>query len=58
LAAIWRGDARDAHAEGVVIGMVALGLLAIGRADTAKETDAAARDIWHGRHAARRNAAG
>jgi anthranilate phosphoribosyltransferase len=52
LAAIWRGEARDAHAEGVVIGTISLGLLAMGRAGTAEEADAAACDIWHHRHAA------
>lgn len=47
---LWRGEARDPHAEGTVIGTIALALLAMGRESAPEPADAAARALWERRH--------
>jgi anthranilate phosphoribosyltransferase len=46
LAALWRGEVQDEHAEAIVTGTIALGLLATGRAGTVDDADSIARAIW------------
>ncbi|MCR0983080.1 glycosyl transferase family protein [Roseomonas populi] len=46
---VWTGSARDEHAEGTVIGTIALGLLAMGKASTPEAADAQAAEIWNRR---------
>jgi hypothetical protein len=51
---VWKGD-EDAEAETAVVkATIALGLLALGAADTAAQADAQAAELWDGRHRPRR----
>jgi anthranilate phosphoribosyltransferase len=46
--AVWRGEAAPVGATETIVGTMALGLVATGRA-APDEADAAARDLWHAR---------
>lgn len=46
---VWKGSVRDPHAEGTVLGTIALGLLAMGPVGDGATADAEAGRIWAGR---------
>jgi anthranilate phosphoribosyltransferase len=50
---IWRGDGDAEGETAVVKATIALGLLALGAADTGPEADAQAAEIWNRRHPGR-----
>ncbi|HTH97644.1 MAG TPA: glycosyl transferase family protein [Stellaceae bacterium] len=48
--AVWRGEDDNARALATILGTVALGLLATGKAKEPGEADVLARELWRARH--------
>jgi hypothetical protein len=51
LEALWRGRAKDAYAEAVVVGTTAIALRLMGRAENPAAAEAEARRMWAARPA-------
>ena len=49
---VWTGEALNAAAEARIVATIALGLLAVGRADAVVTADLRAAEVWSARHAA------
>ena len=50
LSSLWTGHVRDELAENVTVGTAALALLALGHAETLREAETAATELWDTRH--------